>query len=147
MDSPIVSFIAISLVSALSFTIHAEIFKCIDLAGQPSYQETSCPAGTLPEPLQVEYSNTLELGITPQDRQLIDEIHDQRQSRVRRRISQRAHAMDLIMKRYRAKQSTCRKLKLQLETTREQNRRGIETNPQDLIGQTQKTRQACSAGK
>ncbi|MDZ7686306.1 MAG: DUF4124 domain-containing protein [Gammaproteobacteria bacterium] len=90
---------------------HADIFKCVDESGHPTYQGTDCDAGEHARQIDRRFSNVGRLGLAAEEQARIDKLHRERRARAAEAIAERNSAIDHALKQQAREEAKCARLK------------------------------------
>ena len=121
----------------------ADVFKCVDPTGQPSYQATSCEGDAVPVSIDLRYSNSADLGLDDESQAVIDEIHAERARRAASAIDVRQAAIDDALESHARRDARCQALKESLQALYQLRRyRQVDRDNRDDLAR--RMRRACS---
>ncbi len=132
-----------TLLLILASGASADVFKCVDPDGQPSYQATSCQGDAVPASIDLRYSNSAGLGLDEESQAVIDEIHAERARRAASAVDVRQAAIDDTLKSHARRDARCRELKASLQELYQLRRyRQIDRDNRDDLAR--RMRRACA---
>lgn len=122
----------------------AEVFKCVDDRGRPSYQDTSCPAGKTDAIISLDFANRLDMEIPTADRKEIERINKARRESRESLVRERNARINERLYQLRRKQAKCNTLKADYEEMHIRHRRYGRSDPDAESDLIRRMHEACS---
>jgi hypothetical protein len=124
--------------------VMADVFKCIDDRGRPSYQDTSCSAGESDAEINLDFANQLDMEIPASDMKEIERVNEDRRQSRETLIRVRNARIGEKLERFRQKQERCRILKADYQEMHIKRRRYGRSDPDAESDLVRRMQDACS---